>query len=377
MADSITSTLGGAFGGVPAPVDPQGAQSAAIGGNLSNLSNLYALATGMGTASGAGASANLNTALPGATAGLGSELGLATGELSGMVDQPTINNLEQVAAERGVSTGNIGSPNSNAALMQALGRTTQGTEQLGVQNLTSAISSAPVGPQFDPSTQQVTPGQQISAEQVNSSNAALPNPSAVAGANMSALQAGLLAGKKPTVGTASGGLPVGLSIGAGGGASTGRTAASPSNPFPGEDNGRSIAYGPGGGPTGTGTTGFSPNTTGYGSGFSPAATGYAATQPGGGTAGGGAMDGATAYQQAYGQQLPPGTTYDQQTGMVMDMNNGTATDPNTGLVFDAYTGDVVSSDDQQGEPQAVGAGGQGTDYFDEGGYSDSGGDSGE
>src|SRR6267378_1254780 len=127
-------------------------QGAAIGGNLAQLAQLYQLAMGAGKASGAGASANLDASLPGASGGLEDLLKLSEGELAGQVDQPTINNLVQLGAERGVSIGSPGSPNANAALMQALGRTTQGTEQLGAQNLATAIGSTPTGPQFEPAS---------------------------------------------------------------------------------------------------------------------------------------------------------------------------------------------------------------------------------
>lgn len=183
-------------GGIPAPASPQATQGASIGGNLDVLSQIYQLATGTGTASGAGGAANLNAALPGATGALGNEVNLATSELGGNIDQPTINNLEQLAAERGVSTGSIGSPNSTAALMQALGRTTQGTEQLGVQNLTSAIGSAPVGPQFNPSSLFVSPEQQQQAQTYANTLAAAPIPSFATNSNLNSLLAGR--GSAPT-----------------------------------------------------------------------------------------------------------------------------------------------------------------------------------
>lgn len=188
-------------GGIPSPASPQATQSASIGGNLDVLSQLYALATGTGTASGAGGAANLNAALPGATGALGSEVNLATSELGGNIDQPTINNLEQLAAERGVSTGSIGSPNSTAALMQALGRTTQGTEQLGVQNLTSAIGSAPVGPQFNPSSLFVSPDQQQQAQTYANTLAAAPVPSYATNSNLNSLLAGRGSAPAPAPGS--------------------------------------------------------------------------------------------------------------------------------------------------------------------------------
>ena len=178
-------------GGIPAVPDPSVTQNTSLLNNLSNLSNLYNLSLGTGNASGAGGAANLNAALPGATGGIQNLLGLAQGEIAGQIDQPTINNLEQLNAERGAATGQgVGSPNSNAALMQALGRTTQGTEQLGAQNLSTAVGLAPVGPQFNPNQFLVTPEQQQSAQTYANQLAAAPLPLFAANANMNALDQG-------------------------------------------------------------------------------------------------------------------------------------------------------------------------------------------
>lgn len=332
-ASMISTSAGGAYGGVPGGTDPQGAQSAAIGGNLSQLSNLYQLATGMGAASGAGASANLNTALPGASNGLAQELQLAESDLSGQLSPSTLNNLEQVSAERGVSTGDIGSPNSNAALMSLLGNTTEQLQQTGVQDLTSAISSAPVGPAYDPASQQVTPGQDIAALQQNAQNAAQPNPAAAAAQNMAALQAGLQAGKAPAkVGVLPTGTTGGIPSGGGG---IGTSSSDSFMNSPDASYGSVVGYGPGGS-YGSSISGGAPGTMGT----------NASNIPTGDTLGGASYDptGATAYQQEFGEALQPGQTYDAKTGLVSDFNNGQTFDPGTGLTFDLATGDVVPDD---------------------------------
>jgi hypothetical protein len=346
---------------VASPVDPQGAQAGAIGGNLSQLSNLYQLATGMGSASGAGASANLNTALPGASNALGQELGVAESDLAGQISPSTLANLEQVSAERGVSTGDIGSPNSNAALMSLLGNTTEQLQQTGVQDLTSAINSAPVGPQFDPSSMNVTPALDISALQTNSANAAQPNGSAAAAADMAALQAGLAAGKGPAkVGV----LPTGTTGGTGANpaAGIGGSGLSQSDQFMNSpwasDTPNMVGYGPQGQPQPAGTTA----TGGY---QEPTYGGI----PTGDTVGGTSMDptGNEAFAKDFpGQQLEPGQTYNPQSGMIEDQNSGTAYDPGTGLTFSLETGEVVADtgggDTSGGEPAYAGGDTGGGDF---------------
>lgn len=348
---ATTSTAySGAYGGVPAPADPQSAQDAAISGNLGNIANLYNLATGVGSASGAGGAANLNTALPGATAALGTGLNLANSELGGQIDQPTINNLEQVAAERGVSTGSISSPNSNAALMQALGRTTQGTEQLGMSNLSSLISAAPVGPQFNPNTQLIDPNTQLEQQNYNNALAAAPNPAAAGAANLAALKAGTSAGV--SAGTA----PKAL----GGGSSFGAPVSTAGG---GTGSWGGIVYGPQGGSV----TGGNGAMDYFNNGQPKIANGQN-------------DNGASAYQQEYGGTLPPGTSYDPSSGLVMNENEGVAYDPYTGLSYDAYTGEVIGDEGSggtQGYDSEAGYvdTGASSDYYGGSGYD--GGDSGE
>lgn len=330
----------GPYGLIPGAANPQYTQGSAIGGNLSALSNLYNLATGAGGSSGAGGTANLNAALPGATGALGSGVNLALSELGGQIDQPTINNLEQVSAERGVATGSIGSPNSNAALMAALGRTTQGTEQLGMQNLSSLISSAPVGPQFNPASMLVDPAQQQEAQQYANTLAAAPDPAAAANAELAALYAGRSAGQ--------GANPA--------------PAPAPANRFPGY---ASVASPPnlraGGGTSSTFTPAAgmgTPAAYGSSSGYGTSAGGGTMNDiPGGNFFGNVGQDenGATSYESTFGTTLPQGQSYNATTGLVSDSNAGTVFDPSTGVTYDAMTGQVVND--------GASGGNQPIDYF--------------
>jgi hypothetical protein len=253
-----------AYGGVPAPVSPAAAPASSIAGNLSNVGNLYALAQGAGAASGAGGAANLNTALPGGQAGLESELGLANQELTGQLPANVVQQIEQTAAERGVSTGDIGSPNDNAALLRLIGQNSEQLQQQGVSNLTSAIGSAPVGPQFNINSQLGTPSEAGQQLNYNAELGAAPNPEAAAMANLTALQSGAASG-----GGSGPGLPGG-----------GSAATVPTINLGGGAGGTILAYGPGGGPgvgypytsstqdTGPGTAG--PGAPGESAGPNPA-----------------------------------------------------------------------------------------------------------
>lgn len=181
---------GNAYGSVPEAVSPQASQNTAIGGNLANINQLYQLATGIGGASGAGAMAGLNAALPGAGSGLESALGVAKTDLTGQVPQDVINLLQQQGAERGIATGTGGSGDSNAAYMQALGLTSLGQQQTGIQDLSSVIGATPQGPAFNPASMLVTPGEQLGQANYNATLASAPDPRSAALTNLAALNAG-------------------------------------------------------------------------------------------------------------------------------------------------------------------------------------------
>jgi hypothetical protein len=88
-------------------------------------------------------------------------------ELSGVVNPDVLRLLQQQAAERGVSTGTGGSPNSNAAYLQALGLTSMGIQHQGQADLTAAEGRNPAAHTFDPTTQLITPYESANLNQQN------------------------------------------------------------------------------------------------------------------------------------------------------------------------------------------------------------------
>lgn len=171
-----------ATGGVPQIPNPISTQSQAIGGNQMNLQALIALLSGVNNSQQSQLTSNFNTAIPNyqaLTQTASSDIG---NNLNGQVPPDVINLLTQQAAERGVTTGMPGGPNSNAAYLQALGLTSMGRQDLGVSQLdaTRNSASATVAPLFNPASFLVTPEQQQQAQTAANTMAAAPIPSAAA-----------------------------------------------------------------------------------------------------------------------------------------------------------------------------------------------------
>lgn len=182
-----------AYGGIPQVSDPTYSAGQAIAGNLGNLGALYGLTTGTSGASAAGAAAQYAANLPG-YAGLTSQASQnILSDLQGQVSPDVVNMLAQQAAQRGVGFG-AGAPNTNAALLAALGKTSMGLQAQGQQELTAAIGRTPVGPMFNPATMQVSPDVVQQARQAANLYRSAPVPSAAAGAAISAAGAGVGAG---------------------------------------------------------------------------------------------------------------------------------------------------------------------------------------
>lgn len=80
-------------------------------------------------------------------------------ELHGILPPDVLRLIQQQGAERGVATGSPGSPNSNAAYLQALGLTSLGLQEQGQHDLSGAVARNPAAPIFDPTSQLMTPYQ--------------------------------------------------------------------------------------------------------------------------------------------------------------------------------------------------------------------------
>lgn len=186
----------GPYGQLPQVPDPLKSQKGAIGGNLGNLGKLGDLFTGLNTqiAQNAALPYQLNLPQYGAMTGQSSNNILSL--LKGQVPADVANQIAQMAAERGVSTGAIGSPNSNAALLRALGLTSLGLQQQGETELSGAVARTPTGKQFDPTTFLVSPSDVQGSQYLANLLASAPDPTAAANAGLLNAFAGLGLGSR-------------------------------------------------------------------------------------------------------------------------------------------------------------------------------------
>lgn len=194
-ASTLTGTVQpgtGVYGSVPTVPDPTATQSASILGNLSNLGSLASLIGGADTIASQNALAPLTSALPGLSGDLSSEMTNISQELAGQVPQDVQNQIFNTAADRGIATGQgANSPNANAAMLQALGLTSQQEEQTGESNLTNLMGSIPTGQQVNVSSLLTTPSEEQAAQTAANVYAAAPNPTAAGEYEQYLLQNGL------------------------------------------------------------------------------------------------------------------------------------------------------------------------------------------
>lgn len=186
-----TGSYDPAFGGIPQLPMPTSTQGSAIQGDLGNLGSILSLINGIDTSQQAQLLSQYNTAIPGYDQLTKTASGVTGEELHGQVPQDVIALLTQQAAERGISTGMPGSSNSNAAYLRALGLTSLGQEQAGMQNLATMTQAAPIAPLYNPASLLVTPEQQQEAASSQAIYNAAPNPAAAAN---KAIQIGSSAG---------------------------------------------------------------------------------------------------------------------------------------------------------------------------------------
>ena len=182
------------FGGIPGVPAPSQSAGQAIGGNIGNLGQIYNLGGPLNQFTAQQAPTSLNLNLPHYQQSLATQSGDVLSKLQGQIPQDVKNQLAQFGAERGVQTGSIGSPNSNAALMSLFGTNSLALQNQGMQQFGQEIAQTPQGQQFNPFGFLVSPQEQQAAQyQANLLNAA-PVPSAAQYANLNALQQGRGAG---------------------------------------------------------------------------------------------------------------------------------------------------------------------------------------
>lgn len=169
-----------AYGGVPTVPNPTATAGAATAGNISNLPQLETLASGTNQFNQGQLLGQYNMAIPNYSALAQTASGNAMSALQGQVPQDVINLLTQQGAERGISGGMPGSDNSNAAYLRALGLTSLGQIQTGMQDLHQLSADAPIAPLFNPASMFVTPEQEQEAQYMANVLKAAPSPAAAA-----------------------------------------------------------------------------------------------------------------------------------------------------------------------------------------------------
>jgi hypothetical protein len=187
-----TSTLGqGPYGNVPQVPSPTATQGATISGNMGNLGALYGLTGSLNTQIAGQAALPYQLNLPNYGALTNTASGNILSNLQGQIAPDVLSQIQTAAAERGVSTGSIGSPNANAALLAALGTNSQQLQGLGQTQLSAAMARTPTGQQFNPQSFLTTPTQTQEAQYASNVLGASPDPAAAAGAGIAAGGAGL------------------------------------------------------------------------------------------------------------------------------------------------------------------------------------------
>jgi hypothetical protein len=185
----------GPYGAVPTVPNPITSASGAIGGDIGNLGGISSLTGGLAGANAYGAQGAVASGLPGYSGMLGTSSANIQSDLMGQVSPDVWNQLQQGGAERGISMGSPGSPNSNAALLAALGKTSMGLQAQGQQELTGAVNRTPTGPAVNSAEFAVTPDQMQQAGYAQSVFNAAPNPTMARQADQAALMAQIGAGQ--------------------------------------------------------------------------------------------------------------------------------------------------------------------------------------
>lgn len=184
-----------AYGGIPQVSTPGSSQAASITANLGNLASIFNLGGGINQYGAQQAAGQYEANLPGYEQMQQQSSQNILSDLSGAVSPDVQNLLSQTAAERGASSGITGSPNSNAALLRALGITSDALKARGQTELTGAIQRTPTSPLFNVASMMVSPSDQQAAQMYANLLAAAPNPAAAANQAMQNALAAIRAGQ--------------------------------------------------------------------------------------------------------------------------------------------------------------------------------------
>lgn len=169
------------YGGIPSVANPLLGQAGATLGNLYNLPAIQGLASGVNPFQQSQLLANYESAFPGFGARMSEGSEGIRSNLAGEVSDATRRQIAIGAAERGAWGGQLGAtPMTNEMLLAGLGRTSEGYQQLGQQQLNQRIAATPVVQPYDVTRDLVTGPQLTEAANLANLYAAAPVPSAQA-----------------------------------------------------------------------------------------------------------------------------------------------------------------------------------------------------
>lgn len=184
-----------AYGGNPVVPSPGASQTEAVTSNMSNLANILGLASGVNAANTSELFNQYSAWNPNLAANLQQSSANIGAGLRGELSSGTINQLVKLGMERGIAGGQTNrSPNVNAALLAALGKTSEGVQQQAEQNLTAAIGRTPRADLFNINSMLTSPADWQAAQLAANLYASAPDPKAAAEAALAALRSGVNAG---------------------------------------------------------------------------------------------------------------------------------------------------------------------------------------
>lgn len=192
----IPGTYNASAGGVPNVPNPITTQGSVLSGNQANLGGLTGLAGQLNAFNTAQAAGQYQANLP-----LYNQLNQQASSniasnLAGKLPQDVINQIQQQSAERGITTGSPGGPNSNAAYLSALGLNSLALQNQGQQQFSQAVARTPTGQMLNTSNFLVTPEQQQQAQLAANLYASSPIPIYAQNAAFGALNQGLGRGQQ-------------------------------------------------------------------------------------------------------------------------------------------------------------------------------------
>lgn len=183
-----------AYGGKPVVPSPVATAGTAAAGNIGNLGSILNLG---GQYNDFVQNQLLNayqSVFPDYLGKFGSAAGVVGNELAGQFSPDAINQMVNLAANRGITTGNVYGPGANAALLNMMGTNVTNLQRQGLGDFMNLSRSAPIAKQFDPASMFVTPDEIQNAAMAQSLYQSAPVPADAAEAAIQAAMRGYGAG---------------------------------------------------------------------------------------------------------------------------------------------------------------------------------------